>query len=667
MGIRNQIMSIAIKGLAIYLLVLLLLPISDTLAKPTTAEQAQRVVMNWLSMDGRPMGAILGQEVTEVETYSNKSANALYYVVYLEPAGFVIVPADDLVEPIIGFLPEGRYDPSPDNPLGALVSQDVPGRVIKVREMEQQARAQGLKFPTAGLFQAAQRKWDLLAGPTRPTIEDFGIPSVSDVRVSPLVQSKWSQSTECGNYCYNYYTPNYYVCGCVATAQAQLMRYHTYPTTGPGTPSFTIYVDGTPQSRSLRGGDGFGGAYSWSSMVPDPDCSTTTAQRQAIGALTHDAGVSVNMSYSSAESGSDTLKTADSLVNTFGYSNAKKGYNSGNNLLSTNRNKMVNPNLDAGFPVLLGITSSSVGHAIVTDGYGYNVLTLYHHLNMGWAGSSDAWYDLPNIDSSTSFTSVYKCVYNVYTSGSGEIISGRVVDSGGNPLSGATVTATRTGGGTYTATTNSNGIYALSKIPSSSTYTIEVSKTGYAFDSQVVSTGTSTNYSTTTGNLWEIDFTAVSGMNVTPSIGLSSEGNSGGPFSPASIVYTLENQTDTGINYSVSKGASWVSISDTGGSLAGHATTDVTVSINSNANSLSNGTYTDTIYFTNTTDHDGDTTRGVTLTVGAPTLQYSWNMDSNPGWTTEGLWAWGQPTGGGGTVRRSGPDQRVHRQQCLRL
>ena len=28
--------------------------------------------------------------------------------------------------------------------------------------------------------------------------------------------------------------------------------------------------------------------------------------------------------------------------------------------------------------------------------------------------------------------------------------------------------------------------------------------------------------------------------------------------------------------------------------------------------------------------------------------QYEWNMDSDPGWTISGLWAWGQPTGGGG-------------------
>ncbi|UCC32068.1 MAG: S8 family serine peptidase, partial [Phycisphaerales bacterium] len=33
---------------------------------------------------------------------------------------------------------------------------------------------------------------------------------------------------------------------------------------------------------------------------------------------------------------------------------------------------------------------------------------------------------------------------------------------------------------------------------------------------------------------------------------------------------------------------------------------------------------------------------------------YSFPMDTDPGWTTEGLWAWGQPTGGGGQY--GGPD-----------
>jgi len=145
------------------------------------------------------------------------------------------------------------------------------------------------------------------------------------------------------------------------------------------------------------------------------------------------------------------------------------------------------------------------------------------------------------------------------------------------------------------------------------------------------------------------------GLAVTPSSDLASSGPAGGPFTPNSKAYTLENLNDTGINYTVSKGQVWVSLDDTGGYLAPHDTTTVTVSINGNADTLGNGAYSDTVSFVNTTDHDGDTTRSVDLTVGVPTVQYSWDMNTNPGWATEGLWAYGQPTGGGGQYGNPDP------------
>ncbi len=37
-----------------------------------------------------------------------------------------------------------------------------------------------------------------------------------------------------------------------------------------------------------------------------------------------------------------------------------------------------------------------------------------------------------------------------------------------------------------------------------------------------------------------------------------------------------------------------------------------------------------------------------------PVVAYEWDMDTNPGWTTSGQWAWGAPTGGGGD--HGGPD-----------
>ena len=67
-----------------------------------------------------------------VETFTDNYGEPVYYIVYLEPSGFVIVSADDLVEPIIGFADDGTYEPSPENPLGALVTNDLNGRMAAV-------------------------------------------------------------------------------------------------------------------------------------------------------------------------------------------------------------------------------------------------------------------------------------------------------------------------------------------------------------------------------------------------------------------------------------------------------------------------------------------------------------------------------------------------------
>ena len=198
------------------------------------------------------------------------------------------------------------------------------------------------------------------------------------------------------------------------------------------------------------------------------------------------------------------------MTNTFGFNNARYAYNNSKYTIpGPNLNNMINPNLDARFPVLLGIidgaTTPVIGHEVVVDGYGYSSATLYHHLNLGWTGTADAWYNLPTVSAGIyNFNSAIECIYNVFPQGSGEIISGRVLDSAGAPVSGATITATRTDGGSFSATSNSQGIYALAKIPAASTYTITAGLPGYV--PQTVSTGTSQDGNIGTGNLWGIDF-----------------------------------------------------------------------------------------------------------------------------------------------------------------
>ncbi|MEI7939736.1 MAG: C10 family peptidase, partial [Verrucomicrobiota bacterium] len=603
-------------ALGLALLALLLLA-TDGRGAPTTAAQVKDVVTGWLRSDAVPLHTTMGPQVKKVDTFRDSTGMPLYYIAYTDPSGFVIVSADDLIEPIIGFAPAGQFDPSTNNPLGALVSSDLPGRLALVKA--------AARTKTQSLFSAAKDKWaQLQTLGQKPPGTASGLASVSDPRVAPLTQTVWSQTTSTsGNACYNYYVPPgpdgnaaNYPCGCVATAMAQLMRFWQYPVNGVGTASYTVYVYGVAQSRSLRGGNGAGGAYVWSDMASSPSSS---AHFQAIGALCADAGVTVNMDYNqggSGQSGAGPDKAAQALTGTFSYTRAVFGWNNNNNI-GTGLNGMMNPNLDAGCPVILAILGSPGGHAVVCDGYGYNSSTLYHHLNLGWAGTDTLWYSLPTIDTSLgTFSNVYGCVYNAWTTGTGEIISGRITDSGGSPISGASVSATRSAGGTYTATSDAKGIYALSRIPSASTYTISITKAGYVFSSRSTSTSTSSGYSATSGNVWGFDFTpAPATLTVTPASALTSSGSVGGPFSPSSQVYTLGNSGSGTLAWTASKSSSWVSLSPASGSLDAGGSANVTVSVGSGANSLASGSYSDTVTFANTTTGLGNTSRAVSLTV----------------------------------------------------
>ncbi|WP_243310361.1 C10 family peptidase [Fundidesulfovibrio agrisoli] len=487
-------------------------------AAPTTADQARKAALGWLALDAAPMAAAMGAPTAQVDSYNGPDGSPAYYVVNLATGGFVIVPADDEVEPIVGFSASGTYDPSQATPLGALVSRDVTGRV------------QGVRSPAAAPLQgraaassAAQVKWSLLLSGANKAASTNGLSSVSDVRVSPLLCTTWGQSNDInGNQTYNLYTPldtlaepQYnLVTGCVATATAQLLRFHQYqPLAGIGVHTYDIHVLDQPSTMNTRGGDDNGGPYVWGDMDTSPATGTLMSHRQAISRLIADAGASVNMSYNTAAVGgssSDTLDAANSLGSLFGFANARKGENSGNNLPDANRTNMVNANLDAGYPVLFGILSDTGGgHAIVCDGYGFNTTTPYHHLNLGWNGNYNLWYNLPSIQAgSDNFVTIRKCVYNAFPFGTGEIVSGRVTDAGGKPIKGALVSTTLPDGVTrYQYKTRSSGIYALPNLPSGTTYTITVKKTGYSFPTTQVAVGTSTDHSITAGNVAGVDFT----------------------------------------------------------------------------------------------------------------------------------------------------------------
>jgi hypothetical protein len=107
------------------------------------------------------------------------------------------------------------------------VSRDLPQRVARARHHAK--TAEGMKN-----LAKWQKLGTLSLGSTNSDVGITNNPqAIADVRIQPLLATTWSQGTAAdGNACFNFFTPPYMagspnnsVCGCVATAMAQLMHY----------------------------------------------------------------------------------------------------------------------------------------------------------------------------------------------------------------------------------------------------------------------------------------------------------------------------------------------------------------------------------------------------------------------------------------------------------
>jgi len=471
------------------------------------------------------MTAALSGDVAALSTVTNRAGAAAYHVAALAGGGYVVMSADDESKPVVAFSDNGAFEMSAENPFYAFLDvwaerKAAAGATAK----KSYADADGNSGADANRF---TDEWESLAPENggQKTTEDgeteeslsYGLSSIPDVRVAPLVKTKWGQ----GNSVWNYYTPNNYVCGCVATAAAQIMKYFEWPKTSVAPFTKSCFISGVSTNKTAMGG-----IYEWSKMLNEASSGSALESRQAMGKLAYDVGVAVQMDWGSGGSGAPGPMIAVALKSNFGYSNAIGLIRDINDSYKKNA---IFASLDAQSPVSLSIEhrdsegNATSGHAIVADGYGYDGTgTDYVHLNFGWRGSSDAWCNIPeNIGTTYDYNAVDGIVFNVFTNKTGELITGRVVDEFGIPVQGASVSA-ELSGAVYSATTTDKGIYAIT-VPSGNTYSLSAAKIGYlpgessatvgisssANITKITATGYSFKSRGSCGNSWGNDFTLV--------------------------------------------------------------------------------------------------------------------------------------------------------------
>lgn len=430
------------------------LVVSQVLARPITREQAHAAAQAFAAR-GTVLGNRLGARAEKVDAFETANGGT-YFAAKMSGGGTLVLSGDDEFEPVVAILSGDEDLTTIDKaaPIWALLDRDFSARQEALTKgwASQESRLKWKRLVAARA--AGGRTIAFAADPIETTA------GITDLRVAPLVTARWSQS----NHGENYYTPNRYVCGCVATAMSQIMHYFKWPQAEVPVFTSNCAVDGKGQQMTAKGG-----VYDWANM---PDAGGTDEKTQeAIGRLTYDCGVSVRMQWAQSGSGAYTEDVAGALTDKFGYKNALAESRNPNTLPTSDDylGKKVFASIDAGSPVEFGINNEQLnaGHAVVGDGYGFVDDVSYVHINMGWGGQGNAWYHLPEIDyQSTSGGTQYRAsllttiIYNIFPEKTGWVLSGRVVDDEGEPMANARITVLREGETVATLTTSATGVWA---------------------------------------------------------------------------------------------------------------------------------------------------------------------------------------------------------------
>lgn len=220
------------------------------------------------------------------------------------------------------------------------------------------------------------------------------VPSGYPLNVDPLVQVNWGQQSPFNNMC-----PNGCLVGCVAVAMGQIMSAYRCPNVGNGSYSYNL----GGQVLSVNFGES---NYDWD-MIMGGDYNE-------IAKLLFHCGVAVRTNYGTSVSTAFMPEIRSALINYFRYtSDAAHKYRS--NYSDDEWFNMIYRNLASGHPIAYSGDNSesysSIGHAFVVDGYNNDGEM---HINWGWNGNMDGFFDLSSINYSYNQDMVCDIVPSAY-------------------------------------------------------------------------------------------------------------------------------------------------------------------------------------------------------------------------------------------------------------
>ena len=273
------------------------------------------------------------------------------YVFNISYGGYIVMGAQEFAEPVLAYSDEGSFDINTANP--------------NLKYWIQFCQRQIKAAADAGIEQSSVSDEDGSA-------EKTDIPA--------LLTTAWDQK-----YPYNEKSPMVSgkrgYTGCVATAMAQVMKYHEWPEKGIGS---HYYIDTFGCMQTIHS-DFSSHTYDWANMKNRYSSKDSSeVEIAAVAQLMLDVGVAVEMEYTRSGSAAYTEHCPYALVNFFGYDKGVRHVYR-DVFPESEWEEMLYHELDEGRPVLYGGTDDGNGHCFVCDGY--DASTDMYHFNWGWTSS----------------------------------------------------------------------------------------------------------------------------------------------------------------------------------------------------------------------------------------------------------------------------------------
>lgn len=330
--------------------------------------QAQKVAKNYFFQRANQFeGPVAYHDIVihETLTYS-RNGEPVYYVFNLKNGGFVIVSAEDALDPVLGYSYDGYFKKDLD-------AENVKGLMDGYADHVEYLRANSIQASPE-----IAKAWSTYSVDNPAFEYKKGAKDIDE-----LLPCLWNQ-----DFPYNIMCPedpagpggHVYV-GCVATAMAQIMYYWRYPIQGSGSKTYYAYPYG-PQTVD------FGQTtYDWNGMINSAD----NKPNMPIAEIGYHCAVSVSMQFGADGSGAYSSDVPYAASNYFNYSNSIQ-YLQRAGINITTWEGYLTSQLDNLWPVYYSGRDAGGGHAFVCDGYEDDGSDLLFHFNFGWSGSYNGWY-----------------------------------------------------------------------------------------------------------------------------------------------------------------------------------------------------------------------------------------------------------------------------------